>query len=46
MRSVLIVCVNKYYYGDQTKEDGMGGACSMHDSDEKCIQKFDRNTWR
>jgi hypothetical protein len=28
------------------KEDEMGGACSSHGRDEKCIQHFGRKTWR
>jgi hypothetical protein len=27
----------KCYYGDQIKEDEMGGACSTHGRDEKCV---------
>jgi len=32
----------KYYSGDQVKEDEMGGACSTHGCDEKCIQNVGR----
>jgi hypothetical protein len=28
------------------KEDEMGGACSTHGRDEKCIQHFGTETWR
>jgi hypothetical protein len=28
----------KYYYGDQIKEDEMGGPCSPHGRDDKYIQ--------
>jgi hypothetical protein len=30
----------QYYYGDQSKEDEMGGACGAHGGDEGCIQHF------
>jgi len=30
----------KYYCGDQIKEDEMGGTCSNHGGDEKCIRFF------
>jgi hypothetical protein len=30
------------YWGDKIKEDEMGGACSTHRSDEKCIRDFGR----
>jgi hypothetical protein len=29
------------YMGNQNKEDEMGGQCSTHDGDEKCIQNID-----
>jgi hypothetical protein len=32
------VLFTTYYYGDQIKEDEMGGACNTHGRDEKCIQ--------
>jgi hypothetical protein len=35
--SFLTCILTKYYLGDQI-EGEMGGACSMHGSDEKCIQ--------
>jgi hypothetical protein len=28
----------------QVKEDEMGGICSKHDRDEKCIQNFGRKS--
>jgi len=28
----------KYYSGDLIKEDDMGGSCSTHGRDEKCIR--------
>jgi hypothetical protein len=30
--------------GDQIKEDDMGGECSTHEGDGKCIQDFGRKT--
>jgi hypothetical protein len=32
------VCSPTYYFGDQIKEYEMGGACSAHGRDEKCVQ--------
>jgi len=37
-----LVHFNKYYYGDQIKEDEMGRACSLYGRDEKHIQNFDQ----
>jgi hypothetical protein len=34
------VLFSKYYYDDKIKESAMGGACSAHGRDEKCVQKF------
>jgi menaquinone-dependent protoporphyrinogen IX oxidase len=28
------------YWGDKSKEDEMGGACSAHGRGEKCVQNF------
>jgi hypothetical protein len=30
----------RYCYGDQSKEDEMGGACGAHGGGEGCIQHF------
>jgi len=38
--------VFRYYKGDQIKQDEMGGACSMHGKDEKCIKDSCRKAWR
>jgi hypothetical protein len=35
-----------YYEGDKIKKGEMGGQCSMHGIDEKCIQNFRRKTSR
>jgi hypothetical protein len=35
-----------YYWGDQIKEDKMGGACSTHERNDKCLQYFSPTTWR
>jgi hypothetical protein len=40
MRSFITCTLHQYYSGDQIKEDEMGGACSTHGRDEKCIQYF------
>jgi hypothetical protein len=32
--------------GHQIKEDEMGGACSAHRNDEKCLSNFSWKTWR
>jgi hypothetical protein len=32
----------EYYSGGQVKEDEGCGACSTHESDEKCTQNFNR----
>jgi len=29
-----------YYLGKQVKNNEMGGACSMHGGEERCIQGF------
>jgi hypothetical protein len=29
-----------HYLADQIKEDEMGGACSTHETDDKCVQTF------
>jgi hypothetical protein len=35
-----LVPFTKYYYGDQIKEDEMGGSCSMHGGDENARSMF------
>jgi len=40
----LYVCLMKYYYSDQIKEDEMGEACNTDGRDEKCIRSFDCKT--
>jgi hypothetical protein len=32
--------LHRYYYDNQFKEDGIGGACSIHGGYDKCIQNF------
>jgi len=32
--------------GEKVKEDEMDGASSINGRDEKCVQNFDRKTWR
>jgi hypothetical protein len=32
--------LTKYYSGDQIKKNKMGGACSMHGEEARCIQGF------
>jgi hypothetical protein len=32
--------LNKYYYGDETEEDEMGGSCRTRGGDEKLMQSL------
>jgi hypothetical protein len=32
--------MSPYFYGDEFKEDKMGGVCSKHERDEPCIRNF------
>jgi hypothetical protein len=41
-RNITVNINVKYCYGDQIKEDEMGGACSMHKGDDKSIRTFRR----
>jgi len=34
----MINIFTKYYYGDQIKEDEIGGECGTYRGDEKCIE--------
>jgi hypothetical protein len=34
------VLLTKYYLGDQSKDSGMGGACSIYGGEERCMQVF------
>jgi hypothetical protein len=43
-RSFVTSRFTKYYYGDYVEEEGMGGACSMHVREEKCLQNFGPKT--
>jgi hypothetical protein len=43
---IFIIVRSPKYYGDQVNEGVMGGACSTHGRDEKCIHYFDLKTWR
>jgi len=37
---------NKFgFYVFRFKDNEMGGACSTHERDEKCIENFGRETW-
>jgi hypothetical protein len=36
--------LSKYHYGDQLKEEEMGGACSMNGAEEKYILVYDEET--
>jgi len=40
MRASEFVRFTNYYYGDQIEEGEVGGACSTHGRDDKCIQYF------
>jgi hypothetical protein len=40
MWSFITCTIHQYYHGEHVEEDGMGGACSTHGRDEKCIQYF------
>jgi hypothetical protein len=43
----FIVCnVQKYYSGDEMKENEIGEACGTHGSEEKCVQGFGEVQWR
>jgi hypothetical protein len=42
----LFVLFTKYYLRDETKGDEMGGACSPHAGDKKCIQNVNWKTLR
>jgi len=35
-----IICMHHSLRGDQLKEVGIGGVCSTHVKDKKCIQYF------
>jgi hypothetical protein len=47
--SHIVICrqsnIIKYCYGDQFKEDEMGGTCSTQGGDDKCMQYSGRKTW-
>lgn len=46
-RELQFVLFTWNYKDDPVKEDGVGGACSTHGGDEKCVQIFDwGNKWR
>jgi hypothetical protein len=32
------VLLTRHYYDDQIEEDEMGGACGMHEGEEKCMK--------
>jgi hypothetical protein len=34
----------RHYYGDHVKEDKIGGECSKHGRNEKCVQNFGLKT--
>jgi hypothetical protein len=36
--------ITRYYSGDDMKEDEIGGTCSTHGRDLKCIQYYGRKT--
>ena len=38
----LYVLLTKYYSGDQTEKNEMGGACSTYGGNERCIRGFSR----
>jgi hypothetical protein len=40
MRSFIVL--HQILLGDQVKDGEMGGACSTHGGDEKCLQNFSR----
>ena len=33
-----------YFSGDQSEKNGIGGACSMYEGEERCIQGFGGGT--
>jgi hypothetical protein len=41
MKSFIAVRLTKYY-GDKIKVEEIGGACSTHGRDEKCVKNFGR----
>jgi hypothetical protein len=40
----IVGIITKYYSGDQIKKNGMGGACSRYEGEERCIQDFGGET--
>jgi hypothetical protein len=46
MRNFIIVHFSKFSLGDQIKDYEMDRACSMHDSDLKHIEAFNKKTWK
>jgi hypothetical protein len=42
--TLLYILVNKYYYNDQKKLEGMGGSCSMHTTYEKFMLSCSQQT--
>jgi hypothetical protein len=36
----IVVFFTKYYYGNQIKKTEIGGLCSTHGGDEKCLKNF------
>jgi hypothetical protein len=44
MRGFIICALAIYYWGDQLKENEMGGACGMYGGRGKCIEDFDGTT--
>jgi hypothetical protein len=37
MKSVMICTKRHVLYGDEIKDDEMGGACGMHGGEAKCV---------
>jgi hypothetical protein len=43
MKSIITCTLHRILLGDLMKEE-VGGACSKHSRDEKCVQSFGRKT--